>query len=98
MTKIEFTGTEKLFALLMKFFVCFTYDKFVLQLVEDGDRRIAKFVACDTQLNLSLVFQDYLVYEFLVQCKTLVFLGYLFLDHLQFILGSKFSSLSLSIV
>ena len=40
---------------------------------------------CDTQLNLLLAFQDYLVYGFSVKCKILVSLGYLLLDHLQFL-------------
>ena len=57
--------------------------EFVSPWVEDRDRQIAKFLTCDTQLNFSLISQDYLVYEFLVLCNTLVFLGYQFLDHLQ---------------
>ena len=58
--------------------------EFVLPRAGDGDQRISKFLMCDTQLNLLLVFQDYLVYGFLVKCKILVSLGYLLLDYLQF--------------
>ena len=72
--------------------------EFILPRAGDGDQQISKFLMCDTQLNLPLVFQDYLVYGFLVKCKTLVFLCYLLLDHMQFFLGSNFSFLNLSIV
>ena len=56
--------------------------EFVLQRAGGGDQGISKFL-CDTQLNLSLVFQDYLVYEFSVTSKILVTLDYIFLDHLR---------------
>ena len=69
-TKIELTGTEKLFTLLMKSFVSFIHEG-----NGDGDKRISKFLMCDTQLDLLLVFQDYLVCGFSVKCKILVSLG-----------------------
>ena len=57
--------------------------EFDLPRARDGGQQFSKFL-CDTQLNLSLVCQDYLVYGFLVKCKILVSLEYLFLNHLQF--------------
>ena len=39
--------------------------EFVLPLFGEIDQQIPKFLTCDTQLNLSLVLQDYLVYEYL---------------------------------
>ena len=56
--------------------------EFILQRAWGSDQGISKFL-CDTQLNLSLVFQDYLVYEFSLKSKILVTLGYVFLDHLR---------------
>ena len=43
--------------------------EFVLPRAGDDDQRISKFLMCDTQLNLLLAFQDYLVYGFLVNEK-----------------------------
>ena len=40
--------------------------EFLLPQARDGDQGISKLLMRDTQLNLSLVFQDYLVYEFFV--------------------------------
>ena len=54
---------------------------FALSRAWDGDQLILKFLVCDTQLNLSLVFQDCLVYGFLVKCKIFASLGYLLWDH-----------------
>ena len=62
----------------------FFMKEFVFPRAEDGDQRISKLLMREAQLNLSLVFQNYLVYNFLGWCKVLVFLGYLFLDNLQF--------------
>ena len=57
--------------------------KFVLPRAGDGDQQISKFLMCDTQLNLLLVFHDYLVRGFSLKYKFLVSLGHLLLDHLQ---------------
>ena len=57
--------------------------EFILPRAGDRDQRVSKFRMCDTQLNLSLFFQYYLVYGFSVKCKTLVSLGYLLLGHLR---------------
>ena len=84
-TKTELTGTDKLFTLLLKWFVSFIYGKIWFAMGRrDGDQQISIFLMYDTQLNLSLVFQDCLVDGFLVECKILVFLGYLLLGHMQF--------------
>ena len=50
-TKIELTGTEKLFTLLMKWFVSFIYEGICFPRAGDGDQRISKFLMCYTQLN-----------------------------------------------
>ena len=39
---------------------------FILLRAGDDDQQISKFLMFETQLNLSLVFQDYMVNEFLV--------------------------------
>ena len=71
--------------------------EFVLPRAGVGDQRISKFLMCPTQLNLSLVFQDYLLYGFSVNCKILLF-GLLTFRPSAVFLGSNSSFLNLSII
>ena len=82
-TKIDLIGTETFFILLIKWFASLICEGIFLPHAGNGDQWISKLL-CETHPNLSLVIQYYLVYEFSVQYKMLVFLGYLILDHLQF--------------
>ena len=59
--------------------------EFVLPRAGNGNQQILEFLMCDTQLNLLLVFQDYLVYGCSVKYEILVSLGYFILDQLQFL-------------
>ena len=70
--------------------------EFVLPRDGDGDLGVLKFLVCETQLNLSLVFQDYLAYGFLVKFNISVFLGYLLFNQLQ-VFRKYLSFLNLSI-
>ena len=77
-TKIELTGTEKLFTLLMKWFVSFIYEGICFPRAGDGDQRISKFLMCYTQLNFIII----LGYLHTQQVSLMLFLRYISFIHI----------------